>query len=191
MHPRSEYRLVVIGSSTGGPVALPEILTRLPENFPVPVLLIQHMPGHFTPSFAARLNQLCKIEVREAQDNDPIRRGVALLAPGGKQMLLDDFGTKVMIRDSDLLYRPSVDVTFSYAARAFPGQVLAIILTGMGADGREGARLLKQSNSTVWAQDEATCVVYGMPMAVIEAGLADQILALPEIAPAVITALFR
>jgi len=188
---KSDYRLVVIGASTGGPLALSEVLTRLPEAFPVPLLLVQHMPGNFTPTFAARLNQLCKIEVREAQDGDPIRRGVALLAPGGKQLLLDDFGTKVFVRDSDLLYRPSVDITFTHAARAFPGQVLAVVLTGMGADGREGARILKQGNSTVWAQNEATCVVYGMPMAIIEAGLADQILALSEIAPALITALTK
>ncbi|CAK0748613.1 Protein-glutamate methylesterase/protein-glutamine glutaminase 2 [Gammaproteobacteria bacterium] len=183
---RRDYRLVVIGTSTGGPVALQEILTRLPASFPLPLLLIQHMPATFTPTFAARLDQLCQVRVREAQDGDILTRGTALLAPGGKQMFLDDRGTRVLVRDSDpnLHYRPSVDVTFSSAARAFPGQVLALILTGMGSDGREGARLLKQGNSTVWAQNEASCVVYGMPMAVVEAGLADQVLPLSDLGPA-------
>lgn len=183
---RRDCRLVLIGTSTGGPVALQEILSRLPASFPLPLLLIQHMPATFTPTFAARLDQLCQIHVREAQDGDLLVRGTALLAPGGKQMFLNDHGTKVLVRESDanLHYRPSVDVTFSSAARAFPGQVLALVLTGMGADGREGARLLKQGNSTVWAQNEASCVVYGMPMAVVEAGLADQVLSLSDLGPA-------
>ncbi len=179
---KRDYRLVVIGASTGGPVALQEILTQLPSSFPLPLLLVQHMPATFTPTFAARLNQLCPVRVREAQDGDLLERGTALLAPGGKQMTLDDRGTRVLVRESDpaLHYRPSVDVTFTSAARAFPGHVLALVLTGMGADGRAGARLLKQGNSTVWAQNEASCVVYGMPMAVVEAGLADRVLPLSE-----------
>lgn len=183
---RHDYRLVVIGSSTGGPLALQEILTRLPASFPLPLLLIQHMPANFTPTFAARLDQLCQVRVREAQHGDFILRGTALLAPGGKQMTLDEHGIKILIRESEpgLNYRPSVDITFASAARAFPGQVLALVLTGMGNDGREGARLLKQTNSTVWAQNEASCVVYGMPMAIVEDGLADQILPLSEIGSA-------
>lgn len=183
---RRDYRLVVIGTSTGGPAALQEILPKLPASFPLPLLLIQHMPATFTPTFATRLDQLCQVRVREAQNGDILTRGTALLAPGGKQMVLDEHGTKVLIRESDpsLHYRPSVDITFTSAARVFPGQVLALILTGMGADGCGGVRLLKQGNSTVWAQNEATCVVYGMPMAVVEAGLADQILSLQDLGPA-------
>jgi two-component system chemotaxis response regulator CheB len=186
---RGQYRLVAIGTSTGGPVALQQVLTKLPGNFPLPLVLIQHMPGSFTPAFAQRLNQQCAIEVREAQDGDELKPGLALLAPGGKQMVLDQRAgrTTVRITESDpgQNYKPSVDVTFSSVARIFPGQTLAVVLTGMGADGREGARLLKQGGSNVWAQDEASCVVYGMPAAIVEAGLADAVLPLSEIGAAI------
>lgn len=179
------YKLVTIGTSTGGPVALQQVLTKLPSDFPAPLLLVQHMPATFTPAFAQRLDKLCSITVKEAQDGDILMPGVALLAPGGKQMVLDRQGarTRVRIQDSEpgQNYKPCVDVTFSSVAKHFSGQVLGLILTGMGADGREGARLLKQGGSTVWAQDEQSCVVYGMPMAVAEAGLADRILSLPDI----------
>ena len=176
------YKLVAIGTSTGGPVALQKILTRLPANFPAPILLVQHMPGTFTSAFAERLDKLCQITVKEARDGDTLRPGVALLAPGGQQMMLDGRGTvRILPGDERLNYKPSVDVTFGSAARAFQDKVLAIVLTGMGADGREGARMLKQAGSTVWAQDEASCVIYGMPMAVVKAGLADGIYDLDEI----------
>ena len=186
---RGQYRLVAIGTSTGGPVALQQVLTKLPATFPLPLVLIQHMPGSFTPAFAQRLNQQCAIEVREAQDGDELKPGLALLAPGGKQMVLDQRAgrTTVRITESDpgQNYKPSVDVTFSSVARIFPGQTLAVVLTGMGADGREGARLLKQGGSSVWAQDEASCVVYGMPAAIVDAGLADAVLPLSEIGTAI------
>jgi two-component system chemotaxis response regulator CheB len=182
---RHRYRLVAIGTSTGGPTALQQVLTELPADFPAPLLLIQHMPASFTPAFAARLNQRCAIAVHEAQDGDALKPGEALLAPGGRQMVLERHnGTaRVRIQDSrpDQPYRPCVDLTFASAASAFPAQVLAVVMTGMGADGREGARALKQGGSTIWAQDENSCVVYGMPMAVIEAGLADQVLPLARI----------
>ncbi|MDX1252214.1 MAG: chemotaxis response regulator protein-glutamate methylesterase [Gammaproteobacteria bacterium] len=179
------YKLVVIGTSTGGPIALQQVLTRLPADFPVPLLLVQHMPATFTPAFAQRLDKLCSITVKEAQDGDSLLPGVALLAPGGKQMVLDRQGARARVRVQDSEpgqnYKPCVDVTFASVAKHFSGQVLGVILTGMGADGREGARLLKQGGSTIWAQDERSCVVYGMPMAVAEAGLADRILSLPDI----------
>jgi two-component system chemotaxis response regulator CheB len=185
---RGQYRLVAIGTSTGGPVALQQVLTKLPGNFPLPLLLIQHMPGSFTPAFAQRLNQQCAIEVREAQDGDEPKPGLALLAPGGKQMVLEQRAGRTLVRITESApgqnYKPSVDVTFNSVARIFPGQVLAVVLTGMGADGREGARLLKQGGSNVWAQDEASCVVYGMPAAIVEAGLADAVLPLSEIGAA-------
>lgn len=177
------YQLVAIGTSTGGPVALQKILTRLPASFPAPILLIQHMPGAFTSAFAERLDKLCQITVKEAADGDVLRPGVALLAPGGKQMMLDGRGTiRILPGDERLSYKPSVDVTFGSAARALQDKVLAIVLTGMGADGREGARMLKQAGSSVWAQDEASCVIYGMPMAVVKANLADAVYDLDEIA---------
>ena len=175
-------RLVAIGTSTGGPVALQSVLTQLPRSFPTPILLIQHMPASFTPAFAERLNSLCQIEVREAADGDDLRPGLALLAPGGRQMLVDKRGkVRILPGDERLNYKPCVDVTFGSAANAYPGEVLAIVLTGMGSDGREGARLLKEGGSTVWAQDEATSVIYGMPMAVAKANLADEILPLQDI----------
>ncbi len=179
------YKLVAIGTSTGGPVALQQVLSKLPANFPVPLLLVQHMPASFTPAFAQRLDKLCAIKVKEAVDGDFLEAGVALLAPGGKQMLLEQHSGKVCVRIHDSeqgqTYKPSVDVTFSSASKIFPGQVLAVVMTGMGADGREGVRLLKQGGSVVWAQDEQSCVVYGMPMAIVEAGLADQIMSLQDI----------
>lgn len=181
-----EYKLVAIGTSTGGPVALQEVLTSLPGNFPLPMVLIQHMPGSFTTAFASRLNQLCAIEVREASDGDTLKPGLALLAPGGKQMLVENHGgvMRVRVRDGgDQNYKPCVDITFASIARALPGASLAIILTGMGADGKEGARLLGEGGATIWAQDEQSSVIYGMPMAVAQAGLADQILALSEVGP--------
>lgn len=182
---RGDYRLVAIGSSTGGPVALQQVLTQLPATFPLPILLIQHMPSTFTPAFAQRLNQQCQITVKEAEDGEMLQKGTAYLAPGGRQLGLVDRGGKVLLRvydgDAGLHYKPSVDLAFASAAEVFPGKVLSVVLTGMGADGREGARALKQGGATVWAQDEASCVIYGMPAAVVEANLADQVLPLSEI----------
>lgn len=184
IHP-GEVKLVVIGTSTGGPVALQEVLTELPESFPVPLLLIQHMPGSFTTAFAQRLNNSCAIRVREAVDGDALEPGLALLAPGGKQMLLEQKGGHLVVRimnsEPGQNYKPCVDITFSSVARTLPGKALAIVLTGMGADGREGARLMKQGGAKVWAQNEESCVVYGMPAAIVDAGLADQVLPLKQI----------
>lgn len=188
---RGTYKIVLIGTSTGGPVALQQVLTKLPANFPLPILLIQHMPATFTPTFSQRLNSLCNITVKEAADGDILAPATAYLAPGGRQMVLEQRGSTTALRILDAqpgqTYKPSVDITFSSAAKIYNAQVLAIVLTGMGADGREGARLLKQGGSTVWAQNEQTCVVYGMPSAIVEAGLADQIIPLPEIATQIIS----
>ncbi|MFQ5489035.1 MAG: chemotaxis response regulator protein-glutamate methylesterase [Gammaproteobacteria bacterium] len=184
----SEYQLLLIGTSTGGPAALQDVLSKLPRDFPLPIVMVQHMPASFTPPFAQRLNGLCRITVKHAENGDVLRPGTAYLAPGGFQMLLEREGEHCLIRiaspKDDETYRPSVDVTFSSAARAVKGKTLALILTGMGADGREGARLLKERDSTIWVQDEASCVVAGMPSAVIDAGLADAILPLNQIASA-------
>lgn len=179
---RKPYKLVAIGTSTGGPVALQRVLTQLPASFPTPLVLIQHMPAAFTKAFAERLDKLCKISVKEAEDGDVLRPGLALLAPGGKQMMVDSRGTvKILPGDERLNYKPCVDITFGSAAKSYGDKVLAVVLTGMGADGREGARLLKQGGSTVWAQDEASCVIYGMPMAVVKADLADAIYSLDDV----------
>jgi len=179
---RKPYKLVAIGTSTGGPVALQRVLTQLPVNFPAPIVLIQHMPAAFTKAFAERLDKLCRISVKEAEDGDLLRPGLALLAPGGKQMMVDARGmVKILPGDERLNYKPCVDITFGSVAKSYGDKVLAVVLTGMGADGREGARLLKQGGSQVWAQDEASCVIYGMPMAIVKANLADAIYPLDDI----------
>lgn len=178
--------LLVIGTSTGGPVALQKIIARLPSNFPVPVLLIQHMPATFTPAFAERLNSMSSLTVTQAVEGDALVPGRVFLAPGGKQMVLKKEGrsAKISIIEGDerLTYKPSVDLTFGSAARIFPGKMLGIVLTGMGADGREGCRMVKSSGATIWTQDEKSCVVYGMPMAVDKAGYSDLSLDINEFA---------
>jgi len=180
------YRLLVIGASTGGPMALQQLLTSLPAGFPVPIVMVQHMPGSFTPAFAERLDRLCAIGIREAAHGDALEAGHAYLVPGGQQALIEN-RSKLRIRispgDERLHYRPSVDVTLGSAANVMGERVLGIILTGMGADGCEGARLLKQRGGRLWAQDKDSCVIYGMPMAVARAGLTDRVLPLEAIGP--------
>ena len=182
---KGQIKLVVIGTSTGGPVALQKVLKDLPKNYPAPLLLIQHMPGSFTTAFAERLNGICAIQIREAKNNDVLEPGLALLAPGGKQMLLEQKSGQLIIKITESEpgqnYKPCVDLTFNSVAKALPGKTLAVVLTGMGSDGREGAKTIKAGGSQVWAQNEASCVVYGMPSAIIDAGLADQILPLDDI----------
>lgn len=170
------YKLLAIGTSTGGPVALQKILTQLPADFPLPIVMVQHMPAAFTSAFASRLDSLCKISVKEAANGDILKPGHAYLAPGGLQMLIEgkDSNAKIKIIEDDsarMAFKPSVDVTFGTAAKVYAGNVLGIILTGMGSDGREGSRMLKAKGATIWAQDEETCVVYGMPQAVANAGI--------------------
>ena len=188
--PARHYSVVGIGTSTGGPVALQKVLITLPASFPAPIVLVQHMPASFTPAFAERLNKLCQIEVRQAEDGDVLKPGLALLAPGGKQMMIESRGGQARVRilpgDERLNYKPCVDVTFGSLARSFPGKTLGVILTGMGADGKEGCRMMKQSGSVVWSQDEKTSVIYGMPMAVAKAGLSDEVLPLDEVGPRLI-----
>lgn len=192
LHANSRYKLLAIGTSTGGPVALQTILTQFPANFPYPIVLVQHMPATFTKAFAQRLNGLCKIEVKEAVDGDTLRPGVAYLAPGGKQMLADGRSSQARLRiredDSDrITYRPSVDLTFASLSKVYGGEVLGVILTGMGADGREGCRMLKGQGATIWAQDRDSCVVYGMPQAVATAGISSKDIPLAKMAQNILT----
>ncbi|NJA08417.1 chemotaxis response regulator protein-glutamate methylesterase [Methylomonas sp. UP202] len=178
--------LLVIAASTGGPMAIQDILTHLPQACRFPIVLIQHMPAHFTKSYADRLNQLCGVGVREAQDHDELQNGVALLAPGGVQTEFVRTAGKLTValrnKTPGELYAPGVDVAFASLAAEFKGRMLAVVLTGMGSDGREGAKQLKRAGAAIWAQDERSCVVYGMPRAIAEAGLADKIYSLSEIA---------
>ena len=182
------YNILAIGASTGGPVAVQQVLKNLPQNFPLPIVVIQHMPGTFTPMFSERLNQMCKISVQQAESGGVLFPGCAYVAPGGQQTVVRKKGREVVFEiiegDPSLCYRPSVDVTYQSLAEVFPGKVLALILTGMGSDGCEGARELKQGGSEIWAQDEPSSVVYGMPMAVAKAGLADQIMPIDRISEA-------
>jgi two-component system chemotaxis response regulator CheB len=182
--------LVAIGTSTGGPLALQNILVNLPADFSKPIVMIQHMPATFTPAFAKRLDQMCKISVKEAEDGDKLKPGLALLAPGGKQMLIDGRAGNAVVRiiegEPSLTYKPSVDITFRSINKVYPAKTLAIILTGMGADGREGVRMLKAQGSEIWAQDEESCVVYGMPAAIVDAGLADNVLSINDFTQAII-----
>ena len=175
--------LILIGTSTGGPVALQNVLSALPANFPKPILLIQHMPASFTGAFAERLNTLCNITVKLAKDGDTLKPGVALLAPGGQQMMVERGKVRVIDGDDRMNYRPCVDLTFASAAKHFPKKSLGIILTGMGSDGCEGAKLMKQSGCPIWSQDKESCVIYGMPMAIAKANIANAVLALKDIGP--------
>lgn len=181
-----QYKLLAIGTSTGGPVALQSILTQFPANFSLPIVLVQHMPAAFTGAFAQRLNSLCKISVKEASDGDMLRPGTAYLAPGGMQMLIDgkpgSSRLKIMDGGERVNYKPSVDITFASLSKIYGGDVLGVILTGMGADGREGCRLLKNRGAKIWAQDEESCVVYGMPQAVTAAQIAEENISLNQMA---------
>ena len=179
-----DYDVLAIGTSTGGPVALQEVLAQLPVNFSLPIVMVQHMPAKFTEAFANRLDQMCKIEVREAKDGEPLVAGVALLAPGGMQLLVEKRGGRLLVRvkeETDPLqnYKPCVNTTFNSLAASIGGRVLGVILTGMGADGKEGCNTLKSRGATIWAQDEETSTIYGMPAAV--ADIAEQILPVKEV----------
>ncbi|MDT8387923.1 MAG: chemotaxis response regulator protein-glutamate methylesterase [Thiogranum sp.] len=185
---QGQIQVVAIACSTGGPVALTQVLTSLPANFRFPVLVVQHMPATFTPAFAARLNQQCAIRVKEAANGDIVEAGQVLLAPGGRQMSVQQRNGQVQVvisdGDASLHYKPCADLTFDSVASVYGANALALVLTGMGADGREGARALRKSGSLIWTQDEDSCVIYGMPMVIAEAGLSDRVLPLRDIGPA-------
>lgn len=189
---KEPYDLVVVGASTGGPVAVQNLMCSLPQSFPLPLVLIIHMPGNFTKAFAERLDGICSMSVKEAVDGDSLQPGMALLAPGGKQLSFVKRGTELTVRiregKPEETYKPSIDIALESAAQVLRDSVLAVILTGMGSDGCEGASLLKQCDSTIWSQDEASCVIYGMPHAVEKAGLSDMVLSLAEIGPALVKA---
>lgn len=183
------HSLVAIGSSTGGPIALQEIIPKLPK-LNVPVVIVQHMPGSFTNTFAARLDAMSQLHVVEAKDGDVLEPGTCYIAPGGKQMIFERFGLNTRIRiiqdTGRVTYNPCVDVSFASLAQIFGNKVLAMILTGMGSDGCEGCQLLKAKGSVIWAQNEESCVVYGMPQAVVNANVADLVLPLGDIAGCIV-----
>lgn len=167
-------------------MALGEFLPKLPGDFPLPVLIVQHMPPGYTHSLAERLNQRAEIEIVEASEGMPVEAGFAYIAPGGKQIKLHRIGSQVTVRINDdppeNCCRPSIDYLFRSATEIYDGHVIALIMTGMGRDGMEACRELKQRGGYVIAQHPDGCTVYGMPKAVIEANLADQVVPLDRLA---------
>ncbi|WP_333655468.1 protein-glutamate methylesterase/protein-glutamine glutaminase [Dissulfurispira sp.] len=185
--------LVSIGTSTGGPKALQEIIPKLPKDFPTPIVIAQHMPPNFTGPFAERLNQLSQITVKEAEEGESLKNGVAYIAPGrGHMRVKRPRGVETVITISEgkeeFIYRPSVDALMFSVAEFFPGRALGVILTGMGNDGLKGLTELKKTGGRIFAQNEETCVVYGMPKAIVDAGIADKVLSLEEMAGEIINA---
>jgi two-component system chemotaxis response regulator CheB len=185
-------QLILFGSSTGGIEALRELLPQLPDGLP-PICIAQHIPPQFSKAVAVRLNELCAFEVREAVDRDELRPGLALVAPGDYHMIIGGDADRYQVRltQSPPLHhcRPAVDALFSSVARCAGRHATAVILTGMGRDGAMGMKDLKSTGACTIAQDEHTCVVYGMPRAAVELGVIDQVLPLPRIPAAILQAL--
>lgn len=186
--------VVVIGVSTGGPPAVQKVLSAFPENFPASIVIAQHMPAAFTGPFAKRLDGLCKISVKEAEPGDRLKPGCAFIAPGGKHLLLKQMVSRVDLiistEPASALYKPSANVLITSAAEAVGRRSLGVILTGMGNDGMEGVRALKQKGGRALAQSDATCVVYGMPKAIVDAGLSDEIVDIDDMAQAIMNNLY-
>ncbi|SOD95291.1 protein-glutamate methylesterase/protein-glutamine glutaminase [Blastococcus haudaquaticus] len=187
--PGKKPAVLVIGSSTGGPEALAKVLPQLPASLPVPVLLVQHMPPVFTRQFAQRLDRLCPLRVVEASDGTPLLPGTVHLAPGDHHLVVRatarGLTTGLNQGPPENFCRPAVDPLFRSAVTAFDGAVLAVVLTGMGADGRNGAGEIRAAGGTVLVQDQATSVVWGMPGAISQAGYADEVLPLDRIPDAI------
>ncbi len=186
MNPERKVRheILAIGASTGGPPALQHILTRLPKAFPVPVVIAQHMPKIFTQSFSQRLDAVSQLHVKEAEENETLKPGVVYIAPGDKHMSLKRKGNTVSVQfneNTQYIYRPSVDLLMGTTAAAYDRQSFGVILTGMGNDGLVGMKEMKAKGGYIIAQDEETCVVYGMPRAVVMANLADAVLPVDKI----------
>lgn len=187
---KGNFDIVVIGISTGGPQALKQVIPRLPKSFQVPIAIVLHMPVGYTDLYAQRLEELSQLSVGEAQHGERVERGKVLIAPAGRHLkfVREPDGTVVTHLDAvpfDTLHRPSVDVLFRSAAEMFEDRVLAIVMTGMGTDGKEGASWIKAKGGKVFTEAESSCIVYGMPRAVFEAGLSDKVVSLEQMAEAV------
>jgi two-component system chemotaxis response regulator CheB len=192
VHSFSDQALIAIGASTGGVTAITQVLTSLPGNMPG-IVVTQHIPAGFSRAFAERLNQLCALSVKEAEDGDLVQPGRALVAPGDRHMIVQRGadGYSVAVKDGPLVsyQRPSVDVLFHSVARVAGKHAIGAILTGMGADGAEGLLAMKRAGSTTIAQDEQSCVVFGMPREAINRGAVDRVCPLSEIAASIQAAL--
>ncbi|HKV36540.1 MAG TPA: chemotaxis-specific protein-glutamate methyltransferase CheB [Pyrinomonadaceae bacterium] len=182
--------LVVIGISTGGPQALKRLIPQLPQDFPAPVVMVMHMPVGYTEMYAAKLNEQSNVEVREAAEGDEVKPGWVFLAPAGRHLSLKrNGGGKIVVhldaRPFNTLHKPSVDVLFQSAAEVYGNRVLGVVMTGMGSDGKEGAAWIKSQGGLVFTEAESSCVVYGMPGVVMEAGLSDRSVPLENMARAI------
>lgn len=187
-HPTHLARIdvVAIGVSTGGPNALMQVLPQIPKTFPAPIVIVQHMPPLFTKHLADRLNQLSTIEVVEGKQGDPLRAGTAYIAPGDWHMSIKKTGAQMQLdmtqTAAENSCRPAVDVLFRSVSQVYGSHALALVLTGMGHDGLRGAETVRKAGGRVLAQDQASSVVWGMPRAIVDAGLADQVLPLNSVA---------
>ena len=182
--------VVVIGISTGGPQALKRLIPQLPADFPVPVVMVMHMPVGYTEMYAAKLNELSLLEVREAAEGDEVKTGLVFLAAAGRHLTFKRNAdgkvvTHLDARPFESLHRPSVDVMFQSAAEVYGNRVLGVVMTGMGSDGKQGAAWIKSQGGLVFTEAESSCVVYGMPSMVKEAGLSDKCVALENMARAI------
>jgi two-component system chemotaxis response regulator CheB len=187
------FDAVVIGISTGGPQALRAMLPRIPANFPVPIAIVLHMPLGFTALFAEKLDEICPLTVKEAAQGDLLIPGQVLVAQAGRHLALQRSPVGVVAnlsrQPAEGLHRPSVDVLFQSASQIYGERLLGVIMTGMGSDGREGAAWIKAQGGTILTEAEKSCVIYGMPRSVMEAGLSDAAIPLDEMAQAIINKL--
>lgn len=187
--------VVAIGVSTGGPPAVQKLLSSLPKDFPVPILIAQHMPAAFTGPFARRLDNVCEITVKEAESGEILKPGVAYVSPGGRHIRLESKLSTMTVLVTDepksALYKPSANVLHESVGLALGRRALGVQLTGMGNDGLEGIRVLKEKGGKALAQSDATCVVYGMPKAIVDAGLADEIVDIDDMAAAIMNSLYK
>ncbi len=187
---RTIFDVVAIGVSTGGPPAVQKVLSCLPGNFPVPILIAQHMPASFTGPFAKRLDGQCAISVKEASNQEPLRAGTVYICPGGKHLRLEKSKAGLLVagvseEPKDALYKPSANELMGSVGMLLGRRGLGVTLTGMGNDGLIGTKLLKEKGGWAIAQNESSCVVYGMPKAVVDAGLADEVVDLSDMANAI------
>jgi two-component system, chemotaxis family, protein-glutamate methylesterase/glutaminase len=188
---QNRYSVLVIGVSTGGPQGLKSVVPRLPADFPVPVAIVLHMPIGYTEAYAKRLDDVSALAVTEAREGEEVRPGVVIVAPAGRHLTFhrNDAGkvlVRLDVRPLDTPHRPSVDVLFQSAAETYGDRVLGVVMTGMGADGRDGAAWIKARGGVVLTEAEETCVVYGMPRAVVEAGLSDESVPLNRLITAIL-----
>lgn len=182
--------IVALGISTGGPQALKQLIPQLPADFPVPLVMVMHMPVGYTEMYARKLNEFSPLNVSEAREGDELHAGMVLLAPAGRHLTLQrnadgNVAVHLDTRPFDMLHRPSVDVMFQSAAEVYGSRVLGVVMTGMGSDGKQGAAWIKSKNGIVYTESEESCVVYGMPGSVVDAGFSDKSVSLSEMAQAI------